>query len=101
MTSAARELEQVLERERLAAARADVDLLIALQDDKRLAIERLRQSASPPEIVDPLIQRARGNIGLIRQLVHCLGGILGEDSPVYSRDGATRAAPVRHPRGCI
>lgn len=99
--SAAAELAQILDSERAAAARADVDLLIALQDDKRLAIEKLRRTDSPPEIVDPLIEKARRNLGLMRQLVQCLRGVLGEDSAVYSRDGATKAVPIRHTRGCI
>lgn len=101
MSREAAQLAQILDSERAAAARADVELLIALQDAKRLAIDELRRTDSPPEIVDPLIEKARRNLGLIRQLVQCLRGVLGEDGPVYSRDGATRAAPIRHTRGCI
>jgi hypothetical protein len=83
-------LADVLHEERLAALRADVGRLVALQDDKRAALDAVRAAALPAEDLAPLAETARENLSLMRQLVTCLRGMAGEEPPTYGRSGQLR-----------
>lgn len=97
--SPASELAAVLDREKRAAARANVDELLLLQTEKREVLARLNAAGVAPEELQPLVEAARGNITLIRQLVLCLRGVLGADAAVYGPAGEARPADVRPLRG--
>lgn len=90
MSAVASELAEVLREERLAATRADVDRLLAIQEEKRAALEAVRAAALPADEIAPLAATARENLSLIRQLVTCLRGMAGEEPPTYGRSGQLR-----------
>ncbi|HJL19624.1 MAG TPA: hypothetical protein RMH99_28430 [Sandaracinaceae bacterium LLY-WYZ-13_1] len=82
MSDVVRDLSDLLDRERAAALRADVEALEALQDDKRALLERARGadvSANDPALVR-LAATARANIALIRQLATLQRALLGLDA---------------------
>lgn len=99
MDSAACELALVLDREKHAAAHADVESLLSIQTEKRAALDRLRACAPPAEVLASLQDKARGNVALIRHLVLCLRGVVGGDAAVYGPSGEARVADLRAPRG--
>ena len=68
----------VLGAERDAARRADTSALVALQEMKRQALDEVRAASPTPEVWDELAELARANLELMRHLVSCLRGIVGE-----------------------
>jgi hypothetical protein len=94
-------LAELLDRERVAAAHADVDTLSQLQDLKRAALERLRRSGAPASVVAPLAAQARANLALMRHLVHCLRGLAGEEGALYTPSGAAQCASSLHVRAGV
>lgn len=90
------ELRQLLDAEREAALRADVEGLVALQESKRLALERLAGTKLAAAVADPMGRRARSNLALMRHLVDCLRGVTGtQHNGTYSPDGALAPRPGR------
>lgn len=87
MTPAAAFLE-VLESEREAALRADVDALAAVQERKREALAALLRSDPSEDVAADLRARAQANLRLIRHLVSCLQGIVSPQGPTYTAAGA-------------
>lgn len=83
-------LDRLLEHERSAALRADVDALVELQESKHSQFARLTQAHADDDRMDSLREKATANVQLIRHLVACLNGIL-------MPNGATYTAQGRHP----
>jgi hypothetical protein len=99
---AAAEFSQLLEREREAALRADVEGLVELQEHKRRLFDRVRRGELGGEIPNELVARAHANIGLIRNLVICLRGCLGgETEATYTSRGLRSSAPDGSSRGVL
>lgn len=102
MTDAAAEFSQLLDREREAALRADVEGLVELQEHKRQLFDRMRTGELPGRIPNELVVRAHANIGLIRNLVSCLRGCLGgESEATYTSKGLRSNAPEGGSRGVL
>jgi hypothetical protein len=95
-----RALNDVLAQERHAAARADVDRLLILQDDKRVALEAVRALKLPPAELAQVAEAARSNLVLLRQLVSCLRAMAGHEPPTYGPSGSTADDGPRTLRGC-
>jgi hypothetical protein len=99
---AAAEFSQLLDREREAALRADVEGLAELQESKRHLFDRVRKGELSGEISKELVARAHANIGLIRSLVNCLRGCLGgEPEATYTSKGLRSTAPDGSSRGVL
>lgn len=92
--SAEARLEALLRTEEDAARRADVTLLLALQDEKRELVDRLAQSGAPSEVCRSLARRASANLPLLRQLVALHRGLLGPDAPLYGPAGHLEGASI-------
>ena len=93
MEDAARHFLTLLERERKAACEADVEALVAIQDEKSEVLARLRVEGASDDLLEQLAA-AEANIVLMRHLVLCLRGLIeGVDEPAstYNASG-TRAA---------
>ena len=102
MNAAAAEFSQLLEREREAALRADVDGLTLLQEQKRILLDRVKRGELSGAIPDELVQRAHENIVLIRNLVTCFRGCLGgEIEATYTSRGLVSVAPDGSSRGVL
>lgn len=102
MSEAAAEFSLLLDREREAALRADVEGLAELQEHKRLVLDRVRRGELQGHIPDELIVRAHANIALIRNLVTCLRGCLGgETEATYTSRGLRSTAPDGGSRGVL
>ena len=102
MQDAAAEFSQLLEREREAALRADVEGLVEVQAHKRRLFDRVRSGELLGEIPSELVARAHANIGLIRNLVTCLRGCLGgETEATYTSKGLRSNAPDGSSRGVL
>ena len=101
MTPEARKLADILERERAAARRADIDALVALQADKREALAALVSEELSEEEHGALATAVRANISLIRHLVQCLEGMAGGGAQNgYNASGErTSVAPAGALRG--
>jgi hypothetical protein len=92
----------LLEREREAARRADIDALLQLQEAKRAAVEEIRKSDLPRDRLNHLAEKARANIWLLRHLVHCLQGAIGaSDGQTYTADGRCSTVPNGISRGSV
>lgn len=102
MNDAAAEFSLLLDREREAALRADVEGLAELQEHKRQLLERVRRGELQGRIPNDLVVRAHANIGLIRSLVTCLRGCLGgETDATYTSRGLRSNAPDGGSRGVL
>jgi hypothetical protein len=89
MHEAAQAFARVLEAEREAATRADLDALLRIQDEKRELMPLVKAHAAP-EVARELAEQARANLGLMRHLLACLRGYLSLDAePTYSARGET------------
>jgi hypothetical protein len=100
MQAASEEFSALLDRERQAALSADVDALASLQDEKRAWLSRVKNGEFEAALADDLIARAHSNVGLIRNLVICLRGVLEADSePTYTSRGLRSIAPEGSLRG--
>lgn len=88
MGRAGKALSSVLERERKAAISADVDALLRLQDEKRLALTALSAEEGTSDELDLLRERAMANVQLIRHLAMCLQGMLAPEGATYNAGGA-------------
>ena len=100
MTQAAQEFSSLLDRERQAALSADVEALAELQEEKRAWLIRVKNGELEGSLAEDLIARAHSNVGLIRNLVICLRGVLGGDSePTYTSRGLRSVAPEGSLRG--
>lgn len=91
--------EALLVREREAAAAADVEQLVALQAAKRAALDALQRAGLPQATLIALGEKARMNVVLIRQLVQCLGGLVGSQQDgtydAYGNRGVSQAPSLR------
>jgi uncharacterized coiled-coil protein SlyX len=96
-------LVELLEQERIAARRADMDTLLQLQEVKRQVIQKLARQELPPHQLNELTAKARSNIWLLRHLVQCLGGALGEEnSATYTHSAGFHPSPPHGtPRGNV
>jgi len=92
-------LDRLLDHERSAALRADVDVLVDIQEHKRAALERLTQAdADDPRMV--LVRsKAASNVHLIRHLVSCLNGILTPPGVTYTAHGRSPPSAYGRSRG--
>ena len=102
MRSEAQELATLLDREREAARKADIETLVSLQEQKRVVMDQLRALSASPDEIDFLAASAQANIVLIRYLVQCLrGAIEGGDEGIYTASGARLAASAGRHRGSL
>jgi len=88
MIEAVEVFASLLERENLAARKADVDTLALLQDEKRSALAALSASVVPDDVLDALRARANENVLLIRHLTTCLQGMVSNGDTTYNAGGA-------------
>ena len=92
MDELARAMEELLERERGAALRADVEELERIQGDKRRLLDRAeREGGFEHATLERLGERAKANVGLIRHLVTLHRALAGLPPGGYSPDGRQRA----------
>jgi len=101
MTELVAEFAKVLESEREFALRADVDGLSAIQEEKRVLLERLLESGVSPEETSHLREKAFANVQLIRHLVVCLQGLSAPASPTYTAGGGRSMGTMRRSLGCL
>ena len=95
-------LTQLLEREREAALRADIDLLLELQPQKQALVAGLRKGEHGERVIDELVVAARSNVRLIRQVVLCLRGALGiAGESTYTPSGQYQVPMDRSLRGVL
>jgi hypothetical protein len=87
MSDLVTEFAKALDSERAFALRADVDGLVAIQDEKRALLDQLLASGAPEEETAKLRQRALTNVELIRHLVVCLQGLSAPESTTYTSGG--------------
>lgn len=101
--SAVDELEKLLDEERDAARRADVDRLVSLQEEKRAVLDRLGAISLSTEDRARIGRRAEANLALMRHLSQCLGAYLGAGNPTtYSATGLARpSVPPARIRGSL
>lgn len=91
-----RELAQLLEAERDAAIRADVDALVELQVSKRETLDRLVARGAGERELSRLSHRARQNVALMRHMLECMRGLVGIDhAGTYAPDGSINRRPGR------
>jgi hypothetical protein len=94
------ELVALLDREREAARRADLDTLVELQEAKRIVVEQISHSELPRDRLAELAEKAHSNIWLLRHLVQCLQGMINEgEEPTYSATGKLPAPGGGSSRG--
>lgn len=89
---------RLLEDERQAAVRADVDALVSIQEPKRAALEAVRTLGLSGAAVDALATRARHNVALMRHMLECMKGLVGldeKDGATYAPDGSLNSRPGR------
>ena len=99
MDNLIREFEELLERERQAALNADVALLTDVQSAKQAFFDRIGdQDLSTSSEYEALVDRARANVALIRQLVTLLRILTGADNgtAAYGANGQTTLTPNHH-----
>jgi hypothetical protein len=102
MQEARVEFSSLLDRERQAALSADVEALAQLQEEKRAWLDKVKSGELEGSLADDLIARAHSNIGLIRNLVICLRGVLGGDSePTYTSRGLRPVGREGNSRGTL
>jgi len=88
MTDLARDLADLLARERASALRADLDDLEQVQADKRALFDRAeREGGIESAAMQRLSEIARANVGLIRQLVTLHRALAGLPPSGYGQDG--------------
>lgn len=88
MPEAVARFRDALAAEREALRHADVDALVAIQDEKRAALDGLREAGLPQEIRDAFAREAQANLELMHHLVSCLRGIVVSDGgAVYGKQG--------------
>ncbi|NOY92585.1 MAG: hypothetical protein GXP55_15440 [Deltaproteobacteria bacterium] len=90
MNAPARRFWELLELEREAARRADLDTLIELQAQKKLLVEAMGDQGIELEERDALAETAAENIELLRHLVALFGAIAGVGASTYGRGGVAR-----------
>jgi hypothetical protein len=102
MSDEARAFADALERERVAAASADVDALTQIQLEKQALLSQMPQARLGDSDISELISRAQANIGLIRHLVVCLRGCVdGDAEPTYTAAGERVVPGERGQRGVL
>jgi hypothetical protein len=102
MKQEATQLLELLEQERDAARRADVERLIELQSLKQEALIRLESIDLPDSVRIRLVDTARSNIDLMRHLAQCLHGLLTCDAPnLYNASGAKAVGGPARIRGSV
>ena len=99
------EMHAVLQEEYKAARSVDLDVLLALQEEKRAVLEVLKKKDIEAKEIDRLGTLMRRNIGLLSHLQGCLRGLLiGPASEGYNGAGKrvfTEASPMSHARGVL
>ncbi len=96
------ELNTLLDQERNATVRADVDALIVLQHQKRTALDSILGKSIRDELLDELSRKAQSNIALMRHLVQCLRGpIAHSDAELYTASGGRASEPVGRSHGAL
>jgi len=90
-------LGALLQEERAAARRADIDALMELQSGKRAVLDRIK--AQKTELPAHLAELAQSNVVLLRHLVSCLEGAIGIEPQTYDTYGRRPTLPVGHARG--
>lgn len=101
MTPEARKMTELLHDEHQAALRADVDALVRIQAEKRIAVEVLRAQETPNDVLIVIEEHAQRNVQLIGHLVRSLRAFVSETSPTtsYSPHGVRMDAALTATRG--
>lgn len=92
-------LDRLLELERQAALRADVDALADVQESKRSVLERLTSRDAEHASMPALKLKAAANVQLIRHLVSCLNGMLTPVGSTYTAQGRSPTPSYGRSRG--
>ena len=92
----------ILDEEREAARKADVEALVEIQERKRVALKDLRRVDLPAQDAETLAARARENVALMRHLVQLLGATLGVGEPAtYGPEGQQLSVLPPSVRGAL
>lgn len=92
-------LARLLELERQAALRADVDALVDIQQSKRSVLERLTSADAEHPDMPAIKVKAAANVQLIRHLVSCLNGMLTPAGSTYTAQGRSPTPSYGRSRG--
>lgn len=89
-----------LQLERAAACHADLDALIAIQEQKRALLPELRSAKLDEQVRASLQKLAQRNLVLLRQLVQCYAALHSEGAdPTYDAQGQCQPPEARALRG--
>jgi hypothetical protein len=89
----------LLEEERSAVRRADLERLVALQEEKRAIVRELESEHAD---LDEIRRMARENIALMRHLADMLEVLVtGSSGATYGAYGQKRPSILKHERGWL
>lgn len=94
MTGELDEFSRLLQQENRALREADVGRLVELQQQKRAALDAMKDRGV--DVPDEVAEAARCNVALMRHLVQCLRGMSAQD-PEVTYNAAGQRSP--HPEG--
>lgn len=98
--SAVRAMTALLEEERSAVRRADLERLVSLQEEKRALIRELERG--PAEALDEVRRLARENIALMKHLADMLEVLVtGTKGATYGAYGQKRPSVLKSERGWL
>lgn len=102
MSELVRALQDLLERERESALRADLDALGAIQVEKRAVLDELRDTDDEDTVVvSRLTATAQENLALLRQLTSVHRALAGVTPASYGADGRELVAAPSAERGAL
>jgi hypothetical protein len=102
MTSPCDEFLKLLEQERAAARKADLDTLLKLQEAKQEVARRIKPGDISQSRLLELADKARSNIWLLRHLVQCLqGAVCANNQTTYTASGERSSPPSSFSRGNV
>ena len=90
----AQRLRSLLDAERNAAVAADLDALVALQQDKRELVDELRGQGLDAPVLPELASKAHANLQLMRHLVGVLRALTLPEADAYTPRGLREDAPA-------
>jgi hypothetical protein len=94
MTSPCDEFLKLLDEERTAARKADLETLLKLQEAKQEVARRIKPGEVSQRRLLDLADKARSNIWLLRHLVQCLQGAVCADCQTTYTASGERASPT-------
>jgi hypothetical protein len=99
--TAARAMTSLLEEERSAVRRADLERLLELQEKKRELVAAVGEEASKAEL-EQIRRLARENVALMRHLTDMLEVLVtGKAGATYGAYGQKRPSMLKNERGWL